>query len=307
MEIITGLDRVTSKGASVVTVGNLDGVHLGHRQLLAKVMEIASERKLIGTVITFDRHPRTVVSSSPVSKIRILTNLDEKVEFVKKQGIDRVIIVKFTREFSELSYEEFVETVLVKKLNMKAMVLGHDHAFGRNRAGNIETLEKLRTKYHFELFEVGAYKKGDITVSSSLIREHLTNGRVHEATELLGRNYSLSGIVVRGDGRGAKLTFPTANISPENQAKLVPAEGVYAVDCYLKSGKFRGMANIGYKPTFGIADKTIEIHLLDFSGDIYGDRISVEFIERIRDEIKFNSKQELIEQLHKDKEKSYKI
>jgi riboflavin kinase/FMN adenylyltransferase len=307
MKIITGLDQVTKGRDSVITVGNLDGVHLGHRQLLNRVMEIAKQRDLTGTVITFDRHPRTVVSSSPVSKIRILTNLDEKIEFVKKQGIDRVIIVKFTREFSELSYQEFVENILIEKLNMKAMVLGHDHAFGRDRAGNIDTLEQLRIKYQFDLFKVGAYKIGDITVSSSLIREHLSNGRVHEASDLLGRNYSLSGIVVRGDGRGAKLTFPTANIAPENQAKLVPAEGVYAVDCYLKAGKYRGMANIGYKPTFGIADKTIEINLFDFSDDIYGERISVEFLERIRDEIKFNSKQELIAQLHKDKEKSYNI
>ncbi len=304
MEIISGLDQVKRGKPSVVTIGNLDGVHLGHRELLKKVMEIAGERNLLGTLITFDRHPRAVVSSSPASQIRFLTNLDEKIQFVTKQGVDRIIIVKFTREFSELSYEQFVENILINKLDMKAMVLGHDHAFGRDRGGNVDSLENLRSKYKFDVFELGAKKIGNVTVSSSLIREHLTNGRVLEAAELLGRNYSLSGIVVRGDGRGKKLTFPTANISPENQSKLIPAEGVYAVDCILKSGKFRGMANIGYKPTFGSADKTIEINLFDFSEDIYGDRISVEFLQRIRSEIKFKSKQDLIAQLKKDKEKS---
>ena len=233
MEIIAGLDQVTQGRPSVITVGNFDGVHLGHRQLLHKVMNIARERKLLGTLVTFDRHPRAVVSSSPASKVRILTNLDEKIQFVEKQGIDRVIIVKFTREFSELSYQQFVENILVGKLGMKAMVLGHDHAFGRDRAGNIDNLEILHKKYGFDVFEVGAYKIDALTVSSSQIREHLADGRVDEAAKLLGRNYSFSGIVVRGEGRGRKLLFPTANIAPENQSKLIPVEGVYAVDCSL--------------------------------------------------------------------------
>jgi riboflavin kinase/FMN adenylyltransferase len=307
MEIIAGLDQVKQGRPSVITVGNFDGVHLGHRQLLHKVMNLAKERKLLGTLVTFDRHPRAVVSSSPASKVRILTNLDEKILFVEKQSIDRLIIVKFTREFSELSYQQFVENILIGKLGMKAMVLGHDHAFGRDRAGNIDNLEILVKKYGFDIFEVSAYKINALTVSSSQIREHLTGGRVDEAAELLGRNYSFSGIVVRGEGRGRKLLFPTANISPENQSKLIPAEGVYAVDCNLKSGKFRGMANIGYKPTFGSADKTIEIHLFNFSENIYGEKISVEFLKRIRNEIKFNSEKELIAQLNKDKKRSSEV
>jgi riboflavin kinase/FMN adenylyltransferase len=307
MEVITGLDNIQESADSVITVGNFDGIHLGHRRLLEKVTQIAAKRKFIGTLLTFDRHPRSVVSSSPVSKVKILTNLDEKIEIVEKFNLDRVIIVKFTREFSELSYQHFLENILIARLGMRVMVLGHDHAFGRNRAGNVTNLESLKAKHRFELIEVGAHKLGDLTVSSTLIRDHLLEGNITQATAMLGRPYSISGIVVRGDGRGKRLSFPTANIAPENQSKLVPREGVYAVDCIIHDEQFRGMANIGYKPTFGSADKTIEINLFDFDRDIYGDRIAIHFLKRLRDEMKFGNEQDLISQLKKDKSESYTL
>lgn len=307
MEVFLGLDSIRDIQPSVVTVGNFDGIHIGHQKLLNRVVSLAKERGIRGILVTFDRHPRSVVSSSAASKVRILTNLDEKVKNVEKFGLDAVVIIKFTREFSELTYQQFVCDILITKLGMKAMVVGHDHAFGRNREGNIENLEVIRQNYPFEVFEIGPHKLGDVTVSSTLIRESISNGQVDQAAIMLGRLYSISGIVVRGEGRGKKLNFPTANISPENQSKLIPGEGVYAVDCLLGGKKYRGMTNIGFKPTFGSRDKTIEVHLFDFAGDIYGDRISLEFLKRLRDEKKFKDEKELIKQLNKDKKKSYEL
>ena len=307
MEIIFGLDNIKKLPPSVITVGNFDGIHIGHQKLLNQVVSLAGERKIQGILVTFDRHPRTVVSSSAASKVRILTNLDEKVKNVEKFGLDGVVIIKFTREFSELTYQQFVCDILINKLGMQAIVVGHDHAFGRDREGNIENLEVIRQSYPFEVYEVGPHKLDGKTVSSTLIRECISKGQVDQAALMLGRLYSISGIVVRGEGRGKKLDFPTANISPENQSKLIPGEGVYAVDCLLGGKKYRGMANIGFKPTFGSRDKTIEVHLFDFSGDIYGDRLALEFLKRLRDEKKFKNEKDLIEQLKKDKKKSYEL
>jgi len=307
MEVVFGLDKIDEVKPSVVTVGNFDGIHIGHQKLLNQVVGLSRERGINATLVTFDRHPKAVVSSSAAQKVRILTNLDEKIKNVEKFGLDRVVIIKFTREFSELSYQQFITDILINKLGMQAIVVGHDHAFGRDRAGNIENLEVIRQTHHFDIFEIGPHKLDDMTVSSTLIRESIAEGNVDRAAEMLGRPYSISGIVVRGEGRGKKLSFPTANISPENQSKLMPGEAVYAVDCILGKRKFRGMANIGYKPTFGNRDKTIEIHLFDFSEDIYGERISVEFIKRLRTEKKFRNEQELIEQLIKDKKLSYEL
>ena len=307
MEVVLGLDNIDLVQPSVITVGNFDGIHLGHQKLLDQVVTLAQKLKVMGTLVTFDRHPRAVVSSSAAQKVHILTNLDEKVKNVELFGLDRVVIIKFTREFSELSYQQFVNDVLINKLGMQAIVVGHDHAFGRDRAGNLENLEVIRQNYHFEIFEIGPYKLDGVTVSSTRIRECIAEGRVDMAASMLGRLYSISGIVVRGEGRGKKLSFPTANISPENQSKLIPGEGVYAVDCTLGDKRFRGMANIGYKPTFGSRDKTIEVHLFDFSEDIYGEQISVEFLKRLRAEKKFKNEHELIKQLNRDKKLSYKL
>jgi len=307
MEVILGIENIEKVSPSVITVGNFDGIHLGHQHLLTRVKDIAREREITGTLVTFDRHPRSVVSSNSVNKVKILTNLEEKIDIVEKFGIDRVLIIKFTREFSELTYTQFIENILLSKLGMKAIVVGHDHAFGRDREGNISSLEGLKNKHNFDVFEVGPHRQADTVVSSSRIRESLQSGMIEDAAHMLGRPYSISGIVVRGEGRGRQLSFPTANISAENNLKLLPKEGVYVVDCNLSSGEFRGMANIGYKPTFGSRDKTIEVHLFDFSSDIYGDRISIEFLKRLRGERKFNNEQELIEQLNIDKNRSYTI
>jgi riboflavin kinase/FMN adenylyltransferase len=307
MEVIIGLDNIDTISPSVVTVGTFDGVHLGHRMIINSVLNIAKENDLVATLLTFEPHPKVVVQESAQEKIKILTNLEEKLNILKRLGLDRVIIAKFTREFSEIDHINFIKTILLQKLQTHYIIVGHDHGFGRNRSGNFRELEKLSQKQPFEVREVGPYKLLNQTVSSSAIRQLLENGEVKKASEMLGTYYSMHGIVVKGEGRGKKLSFPTANITVENHAKLMPKEGVYTVDCEVRGRKHRGMANIGYKPTFGGVHKTVEVHLFNFSDDIYGEKIILFFLQRLRKEKKFKSETELIQQLRIDKEHSYKI
>jgi len=307
MDVTLGLDQLTGSVPSVVTVGTFDGIHLGHQKLLGSVIEVAQKRGLQSTLLTFDPHPKAVVAQKSQDKMRLLTTLDEKLELLQQLGLGRVVVIKFTREFSELDYRTFVKDILLDRLSTRVLVVGHDHAFGRDRAGNISALEKMCNDLDFELREVGPFTIGEKTVSSTIIRQLIGDGFVDEAAQMLGRPYSLSGLVTRGDGRGKKLRYPTANLAMGNNMKLVPLGGVYAVDCHLRQDVCRGMANIGYKPTFGGVNKTLEVHLIGFQGDIYGDRLKIDFLKRLRDEKKFDSKNELIEQLTKDKEQSLKL
>ena len=307
MEVIFGLENIKSKASSVVTVGTFDGVHLGHRKIIKSVLEIARKNNYLSTLLTFEPHPKVVVQEFTEKKIKILTNLEEKLTILQKIGLDRVIIAKFTREFSEMDHETFVKNILLKILHARFIVMGHDHGFGRNRRGRFNDLKKLSRDNSFKVMEVGPYRHNNQTVSSTVIRQLLENGKVGAAAELLGSHYAMHGIVVKGEGRGKKLTFPTANISIENHSKLSPKEGVYAVDCEVCGNKHRGMANIGYKPTFGGINKTVEVHLFDFSADIYGEKIIIYFLHRLRKEKKFKSETDLIQQLRIDKENSYKV
>ncbi len=307
MDVALGIDRLSASGPSVATVGTFDGIHLGHRKLISRVIEISRQKGFISTLLTFDPHPKAVVAQKGPEKLQLLTNLDEKLGILEQLGLERVVVIKFTREFSELSYQTFVRKVLIDKLNTKVLIVGHDHAFGKDRTGNIGALKKMSVGLGFQLEEVGPFTIGGRTVSSTIIRRLIAEGAVEEAGNMLGSAYVISGVVTRGDGRGRRLSYPTANLSLSNHSKLVPKGGVYAVDCHLRDLTIRGMANIGYKPTFGGINKTLEVHLIGFDGDIYGDRLKIEFLKRLRDEIKFNSEKELIEQLTRDKEQSLKL
>jgi len=307
MDVTLGLDQLTGSNPSVVTVGTFDGIHLGHRKLIGKVVDIARKNEMQSTLLTFDPHPKAVVAQKTQDKLCLLTNLDEKLELLQNLGLERVVIIKFTREFSEIDYLAFVNQILLDRLKTRILVVGHDHAFGRDRAGDISTLKKMSNALGFELIEVGPFTLGNKTVSSTIIRRLISEGSVEEAATMLGRPYSLSGVVTRGDGRGKRLTYPTANLAISNHIKLVPQGGVYAVDCRLRNTVYRGMANIGTKPTFGGLNKTLEIHLIDFEGNIYGEQITISFLKRLRDEKKFNSETQLIEQLTIDKQQSMKI
>jgi riboflavin kinase/FMN adenylyltransferase len=307
MNVTLGLEKYEGTDPAVVTVGTFDGIHLGHVKLIGTVVEIAKQKQMTSTVMTFDPHPKTVVAQRTTEKFRLLTNLEEKLGLLQDLDLSQVVVAKFTREFSELDYQSFVRDILLNRLRTKVLVVGHDHAFGKDRAGNISALETLSRKYGFQLVEVGPFRIGNKTVSSTAIRKLIADGEVQEAAVMLGRLYALTGVVSRGEGRGRALTYPTANLAVHNNAKLIPRGGVYAVDCRLRTDVIRGMANIGYKPTFGGVNKTLEVHLIGFEGDIYGEQLRIEFLKRLRDEKKFNSENELIEQLAKDKQQSINL
>ena len=304
MEVIFGLNKVITGKKSVITIGTFDGVHLGHRAIIKEILQLGKDRDLTSSLLTFEPHPKTVVQDSP-HRIKVLTTIDEKLEILQDLGLERVIVAKFTREFSEMSYKSFVEEILLNRLLASYIIIGYDHSFGRNRIGNFRELENLSNLYSFNLKEVGPVKVGNQTVSSTRIRNYIDEGDVENAAKMLGHNYFLTGIVIKGDGRGQRLTFPTANLMIENQNKLTPKEGVYVVECDVLGKKYRGMANIGYKPTFGGESRTVEIHIFDFSDNIYGEKISVYFLRRLRDEVKFSSEEQLIKQLKLDKKNSY--
>ena len=306
MEVIFGLNKVPVGKKSVLTVGTFDGIHLGHREIIKELLKIAKEKNYTSSLLTFEPHPKTVVQDSP-DRIKLLTTMEEKLQILQDIGLESVIIAKFTREFSETSYKSFVEDILLQKLRASCIIIGYDHSFGRNRAGNFRELENLSSMYSFNLKEVGPFKIGSQTVSSSRIRKYIDDGDLENANKMLGYNYSLEGIVTKGEGRGQRLNFPTANLMIENQNKLTPKEGVYVVQSDVLGKSYKGMANIGYKPTFGGVSRTVEVHIFGFSDNIYGEKITTQFIKRLRDEVKFNSEEQLINQLNLDKKNSYNI
>ena len=308
MEIITGIDHIKSDRGCVVTIGTFDGLHLGHKKIIEKLNSIAREQNLCSTLVTFDPHPKIVLKQSDDFHIAILTTLDEKKKLLAKTGINRLVVIGFNKEFASQSYEQFVKNVLIDKIGARAIVVGYDHAFGKNREGNFENLNVLSGKYQFELYKVDPIEIDGDVISSSLIRKAISEGDVDLASRYLGRYYNYSGNVVPGDSRGKELHFPTANIYNSNQNKQIPASGVYAVDVEYKDSIFKGMLNIGNRPTFGVkGDYTIEVHIHNFNKEIYNENLTVFFKKRLRNEIKFDSVDALIAQLEIDKQNSLKL
>ncbi len=307
MEIIDGIENIYSKFPCAITVGTFDGIHLGHKKIIARLLAIANEKKLCSTMVTFHPHPKLVVKSEFKDALKLITDKDEKIEIIRESGIDRLVIIKFDHEFSQTNYRQFVKSILLEKLMAKVVVVGYDHAFGKNREGNFENLLLLSDEFKFDVEKVGPFELNDQVISSTTIRNALIKGEVEKAADYLGRLYSISGKVVPGDGRGKKLNFHTANIDVENPNKLIPAKGVYAVDVKHNDQMYKGMMNIGFRPTFGLNQLNIETHIFDFKKDIYGDKLTVYFKKRLRDEIKFNSVEELIAQLEIDRQNSLNI
>lgn len=305
MEIIHGLENYKADHRCVVTLGTFDGVHLGHIEIIRQLMSVARDKGLKATLVTFHPHPRLIVRSDQKEKVKLLTSLDEKLEVLQNTELDRIVVLKFDRQFAQTPYEEFVRRYLLERLSAEALVIGYDHAFGRNREGNFANLENLSRKYGFYLQKVDPFEiKGQI-VSSTFIRQFLQDGDVELAGALLGRKYSIRGQVVRGRSRGKRLSFPTANIELPDTNKMLPADGVYAVDVTCGTMQFKGMLNIGRRPTFSDEGKrTIEVHIIKFNQDIYGKTLKIEFRKRLRDEKKFDTDAELIAQLEIDKQQS---
>jgi riboflavin kinase/FMN adenylyltransferase len=267
---------------SVITVGTFDGIHLGHQQLIKKVIEVSKAEQSKSIVLTFDPHPRSVLENS------------KNISLLNKK--------KFTEEFSKMSSIDFVKNILIDKLNLKHLVIGHDHHFGRNRTANITQLMEYSKQYDFKVTQVDAFKLNGISVSSTKIRNLIKEGNIDEANRFLGYNMFLSGTVVAGKGRGKKMGFPTANILLE-KLKIKPGNGVYLISSMYAGIKIYGMMNIGNNPTFDDKSPSIEVHFFDFDQKIYDENIHMQIITRIRNEIKFSGSDELSNQLIEDKKK----
>lgn len=292
---------------SVVTVGTFDGVHQGHRALIETVVSKAKERNARSVVISFDPHPRDIINPGSEG-IKQLTTISERREILEEIGIDVLLIIPFTRDFSLLSSEDFIKDIIYKKVGVSEFIIGFDHHFGKDRSGTIETVEKVGKELGFDAFVVSKKEMGDYKVSSTRIRNEISdNGDVQLASELLGRLYLLNGIVIHGDKKGRSLGFPTANLKPEHPNKVIPKNGVYAVHVRVKDEWYNGMMNIGNRPTFAAQERRLEVNIFDFNKDLYGQNIQVRFIERLRDEIKFKTIEGLKNQLIKDKADTLKL
>jgi riboflavin kinase/FMN adenylyltransferase len=306
MDVIRGLDRIPPQvECSVVTIGNFDGIHLAHKDLLGKVVEEARKRQCSGVVLTFEPHPQKVLHPDR-KPFYLLTTLEERLKLIEGLGIDAVILIDFTPEFAKTTAEEFVQGILWDKLHLEKLIIGHDTAFGSRKSGNKDFLLSMGKTLGFDVEAIDAVQVDGIVVSSTSVRHTLLEGDVRRAMTLLGRPYNLGGTVVKGYRRGSAIGIPTANI--ESEKELVPALGVYAVIAELDDGRHPGVLNIGYSPTFGDNHLTVEVHLLDFPREeLYGKAINVLFIDRIRDEMKFESPKELVKQIERDIERAKEL
>ena len=301
MKIFDHLDKIHEPFKSaVITIGNFDGVHIGHQALFHEVIETAETVGGTSIAMTFEPHPIRVLKQN--GQPPLITLYEQKAELIERTGIDVLICVPFTRAFASLSADQFIRELLVKKIGMKAIVVGEDYSFGKNREGNIDLLKSYGPDYGFEVILAGWIKmsKGFTDrISSTRIRELVTHGDMAEAEKMLGRHYQIRGRVVTGRDRGGRLLgIPTANINLHDE--LCPKTGIYAVSVECRGNHHNGVANIGYSPTFEDHEFTVEVHILDFNDNIYGEKIRVNFIKRLRDEIKFSNISALIDQIKKD-------
>ena len=294
------LNEVIRDQNTVLTVGTFDGVHAGHKVLINSVLSIAEEKEARSVIVTFDPHPREIISPGD-SGIKLLSTLDERRELLEDLGIDEMVVVPFDRDFSLLTSEEFVKEVIWEKIGVSHFIIGYDHQFGRNREGTIETVQRLGRELGFTAGIVSKQEVGNKTVSSTAIRNAIQReGNMKQAASFLERYYLLNGTVVHGDKRGHKIGYPTANIQTEHNNKVVPKNGVYAVWVRIEGEYHGAMLNIGVRPTFNGEETRIEAFIFDFEGDLYGKPIQVQFSERIRDEVAFSSVDELKGQLDED-------
>jgi len=285
----------------VVTTGTFDGVHFGHQKIIDRLKSVATKIGGESVLLTFHPHPRMVLFPDD-EDLKLLSTREEKIKRLESAGLDHLIIYPFSRKFSRRTATEYVRDLLVNEIGVKTLVIGYDHQFGRNREGNFEQLIELAGIYDFKLEEIPAQELDDVKVSSTKIRNALLKGDVKTASKYLSHDYKVSGIVVKGRQLGRELGFPTANISVLDRYKLIPGDGVYAVNVKVNKGNFKGMLNIGYRPTVGgLYKATMEVNIFEFNENIYGHFIGVEFVKRLRDEIKFDSVEELKIQLELDK------
>ncbi|MCG8607595.1 bifunctional riboflavin kinase/FAD synthetase [bacterium] len=307
MKVYRNLGSLKRNLNNVLTVGTFDGVHRGHQFILDELKTRATALGAQTTVVTFDPHPQLVLNSTDRPPLKVLTTTEEKVDLLTSLGIDQIVVIEFTKDFASTNSSDFVRDQLYGKIGFCEMVIGHDHAFGKDRDGNIQTLKTMADEIGFKVESLPAFEIDGMIISSTRMRKLITSGAIKDANSCLGRRYAYSGVVVEGDKRGQTLGFPTANIAPSSPHKLLPGDGVYAVYVDYESAVFKGMMNIGVRPTFDSLQHTAEVHIFDFSDTIYGKTLGIEFVEKIRDEFKFSSSDEFIIRLQKDKEFSLEI
>ncbi len=301
MNVHHGIDSLTPLPHAVVTSGTFDGVHRGHQKILTRLTEVARASGGESVVLTYWPHPRTVVSNDS-QNLRLLSTLDEKIELLDQAGVDHLVVIPFTRSFSQLTSEEFIQRVLIEKIGTKKLVIGYDHRFGRDREGGFDYIQAHQAEYGFEVEEIPRQDIEDVGVSSSKIRNALAEGNVHAATLFLGRAYNLTGTVVKGRQLGRTIGYPTANLQIDDPVKLIPANGVYAVEVQYTNKTLGGMTNIGFRPTVAGENQTVETYIFNFDHDIYGEHLTLRFREFIRPEQKFSGLPALVEQLKNDDE-----
>jgi len=298
----TTLPKLQKDTYCCVTIGSFDGVHKGHISILKNLITEAQHNGLKSVVFTFDPHPRTVLSNS--EPLRLLSSTSDKIDTLKKLGVDYLVMYPFDKAFSRLTAEEFVKTILVDGLHTKKIIIGYDHRFGRNRTASIDDLIDFGKTYNFEVAQIQAKQIDSISISSTKIRTALEEGAISTANSYLGYNYSISGTVISGNQLGRTLGYPTANIKSIDSLKLIPYQGVYIVKSYIDHQEVFGMMNIGTKPTVDGTKQTIEVHFFNWNTDLYTKTISIELLHRLRDEQKFDSINDLKVQLQKDKANS---
>lgn len=302
MKTVRHLTEVGFQRNSVVSVGSFDGVHRAHQEVIGEVTRRAKERGGRSVLVTFEPHPKLVLGPSP-GDVRLLTTLDERMDLCGRLDVDLFFVIPFTFEFSRQSFREFYLKYIVEGVGASEVIEGYDHHFGRDRGGSVQDLLQMGREFDFSVIAMKPVTLGGEIVSSSAIRAHLLEGEVTRASELLGRPYSLNGTVVRGDGRGKSLGYPTANIAPSSPVKMVPQNGIYVGMARWRSSVSYGLISIGTRPTFvENGNRSIEVYLLGFEGDLYGESIELQFLRRLREERKFDTAEELVHQMNADKE-----
>ncbi|MBL19018.1 MAG: riboflavin biosynthesis protein RibF [Flavobacteriaceae bacterium] len=300
MSIIRNSATFSTSKKTIVTVGTFDGVHLGHQEIITQVVERAEKSGLTAVLLTFDPHPRKVLQ--PNAPMSLIQTLEERANTLARLGLDHVVVHPFTKSFSQLSAAAYVEAMLLDMLNTKEIVIGHNHRFGKNRAAAADVLEHFGNIYDFSVTRISAQQLNNVSISSTKIRAALSAGDIATANAYLGHPFTLTGTVVKGQEKGRTIGFPTANILVDDTDKIIPKEGVYAAQVNIENKWYLGMMNIGTNPTVNGQQQSLEVHVIDWSGNLYEQRIQVAILDRFRDEVRFDSMADLQEQLKKDKD-----
>lgn len=300
MQVYNGLNHLPPFQNTVLTIGTYDGVHVGHQVIIQRVNELAQKIGSQSVMLTFDPHPKFVLNTNH-QDLKLISTIDEKIELLEKFGLDNLVITPFSKDFAAMEAEDYVQKILVEHFHPSIIVIGYDHRFGKNRKGDIELLKKLGPKYHYEVEEISVQTIDEISVSSTKVRNALLEGNIADANTWLAHPFILEGKVIYGDQIGRTIGFPTANIQINNDKKLIPPPGVYAVWTEVKGKRYQGALSISHRPTIlDNGELRIEVYIIDFDQDIYGEEVRLIFVDWIRDDLKFENLPQLVEQINMD-------